>query len=60
MKCRHMVVFRKWNYLIFCIKVRSIRFATLHAFMCAISKFLKTYHYGRLPAIARNYEGGIS
>lgn len=34
MKCRHMVVFRKWNYLIFCIKVRSIRFATLPAFMC--------------------------
>ena len=37
-----MVVFRKWNYLIFCIKVRSIRFATLPAFMCEISKFLKT------------------
>ena len=41
-----------------CIKVRLIRFATLHAFMCAISKLLK-HHYGRLPATARNHEGGI-
>ena len=27
-----MVAFRKWNDSIFCIKVRLIRFATLHAF----------------------------